>query len=327
MPILPSSYSTPFWLRNPHISTIWPVLFRRMNFPRGENLPPCKRVRLDTEDGDFLDMDVYPPSPCVPNRGTAILSHGLEGNSRRKYILGLARLLLRAGFHVLAWTMRGCSGEPNRTERMYHMGVTEDLAAVIRHAESLDKPILLAGFSMGGNQTCMYLAKGPVSPLVRAAIAISVPCDLEGAARVMDSPSCAFYMHYFLRTMLPKMKEKAARFPNFPSVEGIDRFRTFMEFDSRFTAPIYGYASAREYWKDNSILPWLPHISIPVYMLLAQDDPFCSPSCYPREAALANPYLHLEITPHGGHVGFAQSGQVFYSEERALEFVRNFWNF
>ena len=96
MPILPSSYSTPFWLRNPHISTIWPVLFRRMNFPRGENLPPCKRVRLDTEDGDFLDMDVYPPSPCVPNRGTAILSHGLEGNSRRKYILGLARLLLRA---------------------------------------------------------------------------------------------------------------------------------------------------------------------------------------------------------------------------------------
>ena len=63
MPILPRSYSTPFWLRNPHISTIWPVLFRRMNFPRGENLPPCKRVRLDTEDGDFLDMDVYPTFP------------------------------------------------------------------------------------------------------------------------------------------------------------------------------------------------------------------------------------------------------------------------
>ena len=44
-----------------------------------------------------------------------------------------------------------------------------------------------------------------------------------------------------------------------------------------------------------------------------------------RAVARDNPALHVEFTPHGGHVGFvtgrAPWRAVYYAERRAFEFV------
>ena len=37
-----------------------------------------------------------------------------------------------------------------------------------------------------------------------------------------------------------------------------------------------------------------------------------------------NQYLHLETPKYGGHVAFWQKGNVYYNEQRALEFAKEF---
>ena len=77
---------------------------------------------METPDGDFIDIDHIPPvRASVPGR-VAILSHGLEGNSTRRYMLGMAEALNRRGWDVVARNFRGCSGEMNRTLPLYTRG-------------------------------------------------------------------------------------------------------------------------------------------------------------------------------------------------------------
>ena len=318
MPVLDSeSYQPPIWLKNHHLQTVYPSLMRRVTEVGYE------RERLELQDGDFLDLDWS----RVGSQRLAVISHGLEGNSRKAYVLGMARALNRAGWDVLAWNFRGCSGIPNRLPRFYHNGDTGDLAAVVTRgvAQGGYRAVALVGFSMGGNITLNYLGgAGPaVDPAVAAGVAISVPCDLRGAAMELARPVHRIYMHYFLHSLLKKIRKKQSRFPELLNDTDFARIKDFHAFDSRYTAPLHGFADARDYWAKTSSLPRLEGITLPVLLVNARNDPFLSSSCYPVSEAGRSGELFLEMPGQGGHVGFAVrgAGGGYWSEHRAVAFL------
>ena len=59
------------------------------------------------------------------------------------------------------------------------------------------------------------------------------------------------------------------------------RSKTFEDFDNAFTAPVYGFRDAYDYWKQASSLPYLEKIEIPFLIINAFDDSFLSKECYP----------------------------------------------
>jgi predicted alpha/beta-fold hydrolase len=259
-----------------------------------------------------------------------VVLHGLEGSSSAPYVRGLVALALSRGLAVVALNFRGCSGQPNRLLRNYHSGETGDLALVVGRlaAERPGRPIALAGFSLGGNVVVKYLGeRGEDLPgEVRAAAAISVPFDLERAARAIDGPGfwSWVYRERFLRRLRAKALEKAARFPSALDVAAVTRARTFVEFDELVTARVFGFRSAEEYWRTCSSARFLPGVRRPLLALSSTDDPIVPADTIPVEAARANPHVTLEVTPAGGHVGFVGGWPFwpsFWAERRAVDFV------
>ncbi|MBS3803007.1 MAG: alpha/beta fold hydrolase [Oleiphilaceae bacterium] len=313
------NYEPPVWLRNGHLQSIWPALFRQVSLTTPET------EIIATDDDDELHLDWYRQG----SDRLAILSHGLEGNSRRPYIRGLARALLRDGWDVLAWNYRSCGGVMNHQPVFYHSGATGDLSQVVRHGlEQGYRSLALSGFSMGGNLSLLYLAEQgeAVDSRIAGAVTFSVPCDLAGGARVLARPSRRIYMKRFLRDLETKMTIKAGLFPELITVAGFGDIRSFKEFDDRYTAPLHGFRDAEDYWARCSAVFRLRDIRVPALMVNALDDPFLSEQCFPAKDLLGD-HVTLETLRWGGHVGFVESASdgYYWSERRATAFFRQFY--
>lgn len=303
------SYAPPAVLFSRHLETIYPSLFRKVAFraPR--------RERINTPDDDFLDLDWYEQGSSK----LVIISHGLEGNSQRSYVLGMARAFFQAGYDVLAWNYRGCSGEINRQLRFYHSGATDDLHTVVAHAARRFSEINLVGFSLGGNLTLKYLGEAWAHPQVARAVTISVPLNLHTSCLAISRPANWIYTKRFLLSLSAKVRAKPA-LARVVDVSKLDSLRTLLEFDDHFTGPLHGFSGAIDYYTRCSSIHALPHIRVPTLVLNALNDPFLSEDCYP-----SSPYdsVTLEYPSRGGHVGFARfdGNGLYWSEMKAVAFV------
>jgi len=311
-----SSYKSPYFLYNGHIQTIFPALFRKVKTVK------YNRERIITPDDDFLDLDWSAQN--TQQEKLIILTHGLEGNSSSRYILGMVRALNNVGFDTLSWNMRSCSGEINKQLRFYHSGAYEDLDFVIRHASKTYSKIYLVGFSLGGNITLKYLGtKGKElenSNIVKC-LTFSVPCHLESSALKLAKRSNKIYLKRFLKSLKAKIIAKNELLPNQLNIDNILNIKDFFDFDNEYTGPIHGFKNAHDYYSKCSSVFVLDKITIPTLLINAQNDPFLSPECFPYEQAFESSYFHLETPNSGGHCGFITlKNGTNWAEERAVKY-------
>jgi len=283
-----------------------------------------QRERIYTPDNDFLDLDWS----RAGSRKLVILSHGLEGDTHRPYMVGMVRMMNRTGRDALAWNYRACSGEINRQLRMYHNGCIDDLDCVVQHAlmSGAYDTIDLIGFSLGGNLTLMYLGSmgSRLDRRIRRSVVFSVPCDLKAGARELARPKNRLYMKQFLVSLHEKIKRKMEQMPDRINDDNYERITNFKEFDDRYTAPINGFKDAEDYWAKCSSDQFISEIRIPTLLVNALDDPFLAGGCYPVQQAGQSSTVHLEMPRSGGHVGFVQfnGDGSYWSENRAVEFLK-----
>lgn len=311
------TFDAPFWLRNAHLQTVWPLL-------RQGPLPAYRRRRWDTPDGDFLDLDWIDGDPAQP---LVVLFHGLEGSSRSHYARQLMQAVARCHWRGVVVHFRGCSGEPNRLPRAYHSGDAAELNWVLRRLAAPgatdphgQAPLFAVGVSLGGNALLKWLAEtgAEAGTVLRSAAAVSAPLDLAAANAELSRWPKRLYARHFLRTLIPKTVAKAQHFPGLVDLARVTRARTLYEFDDAVTAPLHGFRNAADYYARSSSGPLLSAIVTPTLLVHAADDPFLPAQALPRRFPAAITPL---ISPCGGHVGFVHGmppGRIDWLPQRLL---------
>ncbi|QED38546.1 alpha/beta fold hydrolase [Antarcticibacterium arcticum] len=317
MPLLKSNYNPPVIFRNYHLSTIYASMFR--------SVPEIsqKRERLELEDGDFLDID-WSFSSKASSKKLQIILHGLEGNSSRPYVVGMANHFNEAGWDVAAINLRGCSGELNRLYRSYNAGASEDLREVIKYVLENNNydTLSLTGFSLGGNLMLKYLGEGKeIPPQLKAAVAISTPCDLYLSLKKLEETKNYLYSRRFVKKLKQQLLIRSEQFPDKITRAEIMKCNTLYAIDDLYTGKAHGFQNARDYYEKSSALNFIPSINIPTLLINAKNDAFLSPNSSPVELAIEHQYFHLELPAYGGHVGFLQNKKTTFAEERALAFI------
>ena len=294
----PETFRSAGWCLNGHMHTICSSFFS------STEKPPVRRRRLDTPDGDFMEVDVSLQQNDMP---LVVIFHGLEGSTDRFYITQLMMELHRRNYSFVGINFRGCGPTINRNPRFYHAGDSPELRTIFKWVIDefgTERQIFAAGYSLGGNVLIKYLGEQGGDTPVEAAVSISAPYDLALGSVVVGKGFNKVYQARFMRYLKAKLEAKRKTHPaEMPQFTGT----TLYDFDEQITAPLHGFASAEAYYSHSSSGQYISGVKTPLLIIHSEADPFCPVQALPVKSVRDNPFTQAHIVKRGGHVGFWSS--------------------
>ena len=316
--IVHSLFKPAWWLKNPHMQTIYTSIMRWIKSPS------LRMERFELPDGDFIDL-AWADRGLSVDAPLVILLHGLGGSMHSSYIASQIRVNKQMGWRSVVMHFRGASGVPNRLLRAYHSGDTADLDVVLRALAQRepDTRKYVVGFSVGGNVLLKWLGeKGPQS-LVSAAVAVSVPFQLSVAADRLNEGFSRVYQWHLLRRLRQIFLRKLVHPSHATLLHRLKSAKCFWTFDDQITAPLHGFDNVHAYYRESSSKSYLSSIDTQTLVIHALDDPFMKSEAIPLEDELSSK-VTLELSPKGGHVGFIEGNMPgwprYWLDKRILAF-------
>ncbi|MGR4068218.1 hydrolase [Billgrantia sp. C5P2] len=296
-------FAPPRGLTNPHVQTLLPRLLPRPWLT-------CESETLELPDGDFVELNWIRPAPASPEAPVFVLFHGLEGSFQSPYARWLLATAGDMGWRALLMHFRGCGSRPNRLPRAYHSGDTADAYWLIselsrRYPKALK---VAAGVSLGGNMLLKLVAEQGGGGLdLAGAIVISAPLDLAASAERLHRGFSRIYERHLLNALKRKVAPRLARgeLPLALDSHALARIDSLRGYDDAVTAPLHGFRDAADYYRRASAGRLLGEVELPTLIVHADDDPFMPAALFERLPEPADA-VRLEITRHGGHVGFME---------------------
>jgi uncharacterized protein len=311
MTIAISSYRPPFWLRSPHVQS----LIGTSPIRRGRGAWLLRRSGAVTtphliDGGEGIRLHgMHSTLPGREARGLALLLHGWEGSIESSYMRLTAVRLLHAGFDVFRLNFRDHGDTYHLNQALFHSNRLDEVvnaALDIERRFAHGRPMVAAGYSLGGNFALRVALRSPVVGLPLARVAAVCPLLDPAVTMTEMERGLPFYIRYFENNWRDSLRRKRAAFPALYDFDDrvlqlrmrdltrwlVERHTDFDSLDDYFD----GYAVAGDR---------LASLAIPADLLTAEDDPVIRVAEF-RALTLA-PQTRVEIARWGGHCGFVQS--------------------
>jgi predicted alpha/beta-fold hydrolase len=314
-----SDYRPPRWLRNAHVqSVLGSSPLRRRHGER--SLAALGAISTDhlIDAGDGVRLQgVHSVLPDREPRGLVLLLHGWEGSVDSSYMRLTAVELLRAGFEVFRLNFRDHGNTHHLNEGLFHSNRIDE---VVRAAAEVarrfpDRPLSVAGYSLGGNFALRLALRAQTAGVPLAHVA--AVCPVLDPARTMESmeQGLPVYLWYFERKWRGSLARKRELFPQTHAFDdqvlGL-RMRPLTQWMvERHT----DFGTLERYFDGYSIAgDRLTALQTPVSILMAEDDPVIPVDGF-RMLNLPSSAT-LEISPWGGHCGFLEGANLDGFAER-----------
>ena len=308
-----TSFLPPRWLRGRHFQTILPSLLWRGSRVRRRALPMIASAdELLLDCGDGVRLQSFHSSPArrgrEPGKRLAVLLHGWEGSTDSTYVMSLGQSLFAAGFEVVRLNLRDHGATHHLNRDLFHSCRLPEVVGAMRALTQKfpDMPMVLAGFSLGGN-FMLRVAADPEAkhlPLERV-LAVCPVLDPAVTMRTLET-GFPLYHSYFVRKWTRSLAKKQMAWPEHYDFEDLLRVRNLREMTRRLVASHTEYPSMGAYLAGYAITGnRLASLAAPADVFVALDDPIIEAQDLPRLAR--TPGLRISAMAHGGHCGFLDS--------------------
>ena len=315
----PSSYRPPLWLRSPHVQSLLgssPLRMRHGARVLAALGTQAETVVLDAGEGVRL-QGVYNAVHAGGPHGLALLLHGWEGSAESSYMRLTAARLLQAGFATFRLNFRDHGGTHHLNTGLFHSNRIDEVvrAAVAVSRRYPIRPLVAAGYSLGGNFALRLALRAPAAGLPLARVAAVCPLIDPAATMGAMEQGLPPYLRYFEHKWRRSLQRKRELFPDEHDFDDATLRLRMRDLTAWLVQRHTDFAGLDEYFDGYSIAgDRLAGLQVRADLLMAADDPVIPLRDF-RELR-AGGGMRLELARHGGHCGFLENRRLDGYAER-----------